>query len=188
MSAIRWCLSIVCITILGIPALSNAFDAHLTEKQIKEASEYGSKYKGKEVFGSPVVKKACFGEYPKGDGGIIMSKYIHTIVISAMMATKDKTLTPEDMKEIEASTTFNVVVVTSDEEVKTPEDAQIILVQGTNNVLPQKTAFGMKRKDNKQSIDGTFQCDKINPKASTAIVIKTRNGQKKYKIDFSDIK
>ncbi|HHT9130523.1 MAG TPA: hypothetical protein ACFYEC_06640, partial [Candidatus Brocadiaceae bacterium] len=150
--------------------------------------EYGSKYKGKEVFGSPIVKKACFGEYPNGEGGVIMSKYIRTAIISAMMAAKDKTITPEDMKEIEESTTFNVVVVTSDEEVKTPEDAQIILVQGTNNVLPQKTAFGMKRKDNKQSIDGTFQYDKINPKSSTAIIIKTRTGQKKYKIDFSNVK
>ncbi len=179
---------VVCIITLGIPALSVAFDIQLTQEQIKEASNYGSKYKGKEIFDSPVVKKACFGEYPHGEGGVIMSKYIHTAVMSAMMALKDKTVTPEDIQEIAESTTFKVVVAVPDEEIKTPEDVQIILVQGTNNILPQKTEFGMKYKDKRQGIVGTFQSDKVDSKANTTIIAKTRNDSKKYKIDFSDVK
>ena len=120
--------------------------------------------------------------------GIVMSKYVHTAVISAMMNMKEKTLSPEEKKSIEESTTFEVVVVISDEDVKATEDVQIILIQGTNNILPQKAEFGMKRKDNKQSIVGVFQQDRVDADASTTITIKTRNVQKKYKIDFSDVK
>lgn len=188
MRFIKWCVALSCVSVLGIHSLSDAFVIKPTQAQIKEASDYGAKYKGKEVFDSDIVKKACFGDYPNGDGGIVMTKYIHTSVISAMMNMKEKTLSHETMKEIEESTTFNVVVVTSDESVKTPEDVQIMLKQGTNNILPQKTEFGMKRKDNKQSVDGTFRDDKVNSNASTNIVVKTKNCEKKYKVDFSDIK
>lgn len=190
MKLAKWWIIPACITaaIAGLPALSSAFDVKLTPAQIKEASEYGARYKGTDVFGSAVVKQACFGGYPNGEGGIIMSKYIHTAVISAMMNLKDKTVAPEKLKEIEELTTFKVIVIVSEEDAKAPEDVQIILTQGTNNILPQKTEFGMKRKDYKQSIDGTFLLDKINHKANTTIIVRTRKDEKRYKIDFSDIK
>ncbi len=188
MSFIRWCLGVACVIIFGLTLTSDAFEIKLTQGQIREAIDYGSKYKGKEVFESSEVKKACFGEYPKGEGGIIMSKYVHTAIIAAMLNAKDKTIPPEDEKAIGESTTFDVVVKIIDEDVKIPEDVQIILVQGTNNILPQKTEFGMKGKDNIQSIVGVFQQDKVNPKANATVIAKTRKGQKKYKVDFSDIK
>ncbi|MBI2472376.1 MAG: hypothetical protein HYV59_14230 [Planctomycetes bacterium] len=188
MSIIKRCSAIVTCALLCMPSLSEAFEIHLKQAQIKEANEYGSKYVGKDIFSSEVVKNACFGDYPGGEGGIVLSKYVYTAVVSAMHAMKDKALTPEDIKEIEESATFKVVVVISDEDVKIPEDVQLVLVQGTNNILPQKTVFGVKRKDYKQSIDGIFQYDKINPGANTTILVKTRKIQKKYKIDFSDIK
>ena len=190
MKLTKWWIIPACIVIAiaGLPATSSAFDIKLTPEQIKEAAEYGAKYKGTAVFGSAVVKQACFGDYPNGEGGIVMSKYIHTGVISAMMNLKDKTITSEKLKEIEELTTLKVIVVVSEEEAKTPEDVQIILAQGTNNILPQKTELGMKRKDYKQSIDGIFQHDKINPGANTTIIVRTRKDEKRYKIDFSDIK
>ena len=186
----KWWIVPACIvvTLAGLPATSRAFDTKLTPGQIKEAVEYGAKYKGTDVFGSPVVRPACFGGYPAGDGGIVMSKYIHAVVVAAMMNMKDKTVTEEKLREIEELTTFKVIVIVSDEEAKTPEDVQIILAQGTNNTLPQKTELGMKRKDYKQSIDATFLQDKINPRSNTTIIVKTRKGEKRYKIDFSDIK
>ena len=36
----------------------------------------------------------------------------------------------------------------------------------------------MKRKDELRGIVGTFQYEKVNPKASTAIIVKTRKVQK----------
>ncbi len=180
-------ISLVCIITLGMPVLSEAFDTQLALEQVKEASEYGSKYKGKEVFDSPIVKKACFGEYPHGEGGIVMSKYINAAVTSAMVALKDKTLTPDDIKEIARSATFKVAVAVPAENVKTPEDVQIILIQGTNNVLPQKTEFGVKYKE-RQGVVGTFQSDKVDPGANTTIIVKMRNDSRKYTIDFSDVK
>ena len=188
MKCIPWCFGIACVAILGIPMLSEAFEVRLTQEQINEANEYGAKYKGKDVFESTIVKSACFGEYPTGDGGLIMSKYIRIAVVSAMMAIKDKTLTPEDIKDIEESTTFNVVVSVPGEDVKAPEDVQIILKQGMNNILPQKTEFGMKYKDNRQGVVGVFNYGRVNPDANTTIVVKTRKVQKKYTIDFSDVK
>jgi len=190
MKLTKWWIIPACIvaTVAGWPALSSAFDVKLTPAQIKEASEYGSKYKGTEVFGSPVVKQACFGSYPKGEGGIVMSPYIHTAVIAAMMNLKEQAVTPEKLREIEELTTFKVIVIVSEEEAKTPEDVQITLAQGTNNILPQKTELGMKRKDYKQSIDGIYQLDRINHKANTTIIVKTRKDEKRYKVDFSDIK
>ena len=188
MRFITWCLGITCTPLWIFTLSSNAFDIKLTHQQIKEASEYGAKYKGKDVFESPVVKLACFGEYPKGDGGVIMSKYIQTAVVSAMRAMKDQAITPEDIKEIEESITFNVVVSVEDEGIQAPEEVQIILKQGTNNILPLKTEFGMKYKDKRRGIVGTFQYEKINPRANTAIVVKTKKGENKYKIDFSDVK
>ncbi|MFN3533120.1 MAG: hypothetical protein ACK41Q_11490 [Candidatus Brocadia sp.] len=188
MRLVKRCLGLVCIIILGAPALSGAFDIQLTQEQMKEASEYGSKYKGKDVFGSPVVKLACFGEYPKGGGGLIMSKYIEIAVVSAMKSMQEKIITPEDMKEINESTTFKVVVSVPEESVQIPEDVQIILKQGTNTILPQKTEFGMKYKDKRQGVVGTFRYDKINPRAKTAIIVKTKKSEEKYKIDFSDVK
>ncbi|NUO09919.1 MAG: hypothetical protein HUU08_14790 [Candidatus Brocadia sp.] len=183
-----WYLGVVCIAVLGTSALSDAFDIQLTQEQIKEANEYGAKYKGKDIFESPVVKLACFGEYPKGEGGLIMSKYIKIAVSSAMKAIKDQTLTPADLKEIEKSATFNVVVSVPEEGIQSPEDVQIILKQGTNVILPTKNEFGMKYKDKRQGIVGAFRYDKINPHASTAIVVKTKKSEEKYKIDFSDVK
>ena len=117
-----------------------------------------------------------------------MSKYVRIAVISAMMALKDKTVTRDDIKEIEESTSFDVVVTVPEEYAKAPEDVQIMLKQGTNNILPLKTEFGMKRKDTLRTLVGTFQYEKVNPKASTAIIVKTRKVQKKYTIDFSDVK
>lgn len=188
MRLVKRCLGLVCIMILGIPALSGAFDIQLTQEQIKEASEYGTKYKGKDVFDSPAVKLACFGEYPQGGGGLIMSKYIEIAVVSAMKTMQEKTITPEDIKEITKSTTFKVVVSVPEEGIQTPEDVQIVLKQGTNNILPLKTEFGMKYKDKRQGVIGTFRYDKINPGANTAIVVKTKKSEEKYKIDFSDVK
>lgn len=189
MKVSKWYLGLVCIIALGeTPRLSNAFDIQLTQAQIEDAKAYGAKHKGKDIFDSPIVKTACFGDYPKGDGGLIMSKYIRIAVNSAMKALKDETLTSEDIKEFEASKTFNVVVNVSSESVQSPEDVQIMLIQGTDTLLPQKTEFGMKYKDKRQGVVGTFSYDKINPKASTTIIVKTRDDQKKYKIDFSDVK
>ena len=188
MKCIPWCFGIACVAILGIPMLSEAFEVRLTQEQINEANEYGAKYKGKDVFESTIVKSACFGEYPGGDGGLIMSKYVRIAVISAMMALKDKTLTKDDIKEIEESTIFDVVVTVPEEYAKALEDVQIMLKQGMNNILPLKTEFGMKRKDKLRGVVGTFQYEKVNPKASTAIIVKTRKVQKKYTIDFSDVK
>ncbi|MEP9409839.1 MAG: hypothetical protein HRF42_00260 [Candidatus Brocadia sp.] len=176
------------IIIIGLPALSGAFDIHLTEEQIKEANDYGKKYKGKDIFDSPVVKQACFGEYPVGGGGLIMSKYIKIAVSSAMRSMKDQSLTPDDLKEIGESETFNVVVSVPDEGIQSPQDVQIILRQGTNTILPQKTEFGMKYKNNRQGIVGTFRYDKIHPRASTSIIVKMKKSEEKYKIDFSDVK
>lgn len=187
MKNMKWYVIAICITISGIPVLSNAFDIQLTPEQIHEANEYGKKYKGKDIFYSDTVKQACFGEYPKGPGGLIMSKYMRIAVTSAMSAMKDKTLAAEDIKEILQSTTFNVVVNT-DEDIQALEDVQIMLKQGTNVILPQNTEFGMKYKDRRQSIVGIFLYDRINPNADTTILIKTRNDQKEYKIDFSDVK
>ncbi|UJS18956.1 MAG: hypothetical protein L3J17_07865 [Candidatus Jettenia sp.] len=187
MKYIKWCAIAIGIIISGIPALSNAFDIQLTPEQIHEADEYGKKYKGKDIFYSDTVKQACFGEYPKGPGGLIMSKYMRIAVTSAMHAMKEKTLTAEDIKEIQHSTTFNVVV-NIDEDIQALEDVQIMLKQGTNIILPQNTEFGMKYKDRRQSVVGIFPYDKINPNANTTILIKTRKDQKEYKIDFSDVK
>lgn len=68
-----WWLGIVVVTLCGVPARSHAFDIQLTQEQVKEANVYGAQYKGKEIFESPIGKSACFGEYPGGNGGFIMS-------------------------------------------------------------------------------------------------------------------
>lgn len=117
-----------------------------------------------------------------------MSKYMRIAVNSAMRALKNETLTLQDLKEIETSKTFNVIVSIPEDNVQTPADVQIMLIQGTNNILPQKTEFGMKYKDKRQGVIGIFSYDKINPKASTAIIVKAGNDEKKFKIDFSDVK
>lgn len=188
MSFQKWCLRAIFIIVVWIPALSEAFDLQLTQKQIEEATEYGKKYKGTAIFGSPMVKLACFGGYPHGEGGLIMSKYIKIAVTSAMKAMQEKPLTPGEIQEIGDATGFDVIVVISDENIQSPMDVQIVLQQGTNNILPYKTEFGMKHKDNKQSVIGTFQYEKINLKAKTTIVVKTKNRQQKYSIDLSDVK
>lgn len=184
----KWCLSALVFAVLGIPAWCNAFDMQLTQEQIKEATGYGAQYKGKEIFESPIGKSARFGEYPGGDGGLIMSKYMRIAVNAAMRALKNETLTPEDLKELEASKTFHVVVSVPEVSAQNPEDVQILLMQGTNTILPQKTEFGMKYKDKRQGIVGIFSYEKINPKANTTIVVKARNEERKFKIDFSDVK
>ncbi|MBV6518248.1 MAG: hypothetical protein DCC43_05435 [Candidatus Brocadia sp.] len=188
MQCAKWYLPMLGVVILGIPAWCNAFDIHLTQEQLKEANEYGAQYKGKEIFESAIGKSARFGEYPGGDGGLIMSKYMRVAVSSAMRALKNEALTPQDLKELDASTTFNVIVSIPEENIQNPEDVQILLIQGTNNILPQKTEFGMKYKDKRQGIIGIFSYEKINPKASTTILIKTRNDERKFTIDFSDVK
>ena len=189
MKFIKWFPIMVCIAILGMPALTEAFDIGLTPERVKEAMDYGKKYKGKEIFSSATVKQACFGRYPEGDGGLIMSKFIRIAVVSAMMAMNDKTVTPGVLKEIEEeSATFDVVVNVSDEEIKAPEDVQIMLEQGSDVILPINYKFGMKYKGKTRSVVGVFQNGKINPKINTTISVKTRNIQIKYKINFSDIK
>ena len=187
MRYITWCLS-VCTAVFFLPVITNAFDIQLTDKQIHDATDYGSKYKGKEVFDSDVIKSASFGDYPGGEGGLVMSKYVKLTVVSAMMALKDKSLTPDDIKEITGSPTFNVVIKTPDDGIEIPEDVQITLIQGSNNILPLKNEFGMKYKDNRQSVIGVFLYEKVNPHASTAVEVKTRKSLRKYKINFSQIK
>lgn len=188
MRFIKWHLGIMGVALFGISEVLEAFEIKLKQETIAEVAEYGKKYKGKEIFSSPVVKSACFGKYPDGEGGLIMSKYVRTAIISAMMAINDKILTKEDIKKIGESTSFDVVVTVPQEYAEALEDVQIMLKQGTNNILPIKTEFGMKRKDELRGIVGTFQYEKVNPKASTAIIVKTRKVQKKYTIDFSDVK
>jgi hypothetical protein len=187
MGHITWCIIIMCATVLGIPALSNAFNVTLTPEQIHEANEYGKQYKGPGIFYSDVVKPACFGEFPKGPGGVVMSKYVNTAVTSAMKALKDETLTDEEIQEIQESTTFKVVVNVV-EDIQAPEEVQIMLIQGSNIVLPQKTESGMKYKDKRQDVIGIFQYDMIDPHASTTIIAKIREDQKEYKVDFSGVK
>lgn len=183
----KWYMGLVCIIVLGvIPRLSNAFDIQPARGQIEEAKEYGAKHKGKDIFDSPIVKTACFGEYPKGDGGLIMSKYIEIAVISAMQATKDMPIPPGTLKEIEECTAIKVVVDVS-ETIANPEDIEIILVQEANNILPLKYEFG-KEKRIIQDVVGFFQYNKLNPKAKAEIIIKTKDHQRKYKINFSAIK
>lgn len=180
-------MAMICAVILGLSSLSNAFNINLTPEQINEANGYGKKYKGADVFYSDAVKPARFGNYPKGPGGLIMSKYINVVVTSAMKGMKERSLTEEDIKEIQESTVFKVVV-NVEEDVQNLEDVQIILKQGINTILPQKIEFGMKYKDKPRSLIGIFPYDKVNPKADTAVLVNTRNYQKKYTVDFSNIK
>src|SRR3989304_8916006 len=76
MRFIKWHLGIVGAAFFGIAALSEAFEIELKQEKIAEVAEYGKKYKGKEIFYSPAVQSACFGKYPDGEGGLIMSKYV----------------------------------------------------------------------------------------------------------------
>jgi hypothetical protein len=187
MRYVAWCLCI-CAAVFFLPVITSAFDIQLTDKQIKEATDYGSKYKGKEIFNSDIIKSASFGEYPGGEGGLVMSKYVKLAVVCAMAGLRDKSLTPDDIKEITKSPTFNVVIRTFDDSIEDPEDVQITLIQGSNNILPLKNEFGMKYKDNRQSVIGVFQYEKVNPHASTTVEVKTWKSLKKYKINFSKIK
>ena len=190
MRFMKWCAAIIIwISVLGIPTLSNAFDAELAPGKIDEAIEYGKKHKGMDIFDSKIVKAACFGEYPRGRGGMIMSKYIEIALVSAMKTAQDKSITRDDIRSIVNSITFNVVVNIA-QKIEDPGDVQIVLQQGLtgDNILPIKNEFGMKHKDARQAVVGVFAYDKVDPKASTTILIKCEDTQKKYKINFSHIK
>ncbi|OQZ02402.1 MAG: hypothetical protein B6D34_11020 [Candidatus Brocadia sp. UTAMX1] len=182
----KWYLPILVFVISGMPALSGAFDIQLTQEQIEEAKEYGAKYKGKEIFNSPVVKSACFGEYPKGDGGLVLSKYIEIAVTSSMQAANNMRMTSDEIREIEKSTAMKLVVDVS-EIVENPEDVEVFLVQESNTILPLKYEFG-KEKRVVQDVVCFFQYEKLNPGVKTEIIIKTGDHQRKYKINFSAIK
>lgn len=190
----KWCVAVIWLSILGIPALSHAFDIELTPEKVNEAIEYGKKHRGPEIFDSNNVKAACFGGYPKDEGGVIMSKYIEIAIVSAMKIAKDKSIFPADVKDIVDSTTFNVIVDIA-KKIETPTDVQIMLKQGDNNILPLKTEFGtpksefgMRYKDTRQSVIGVFEYSKVDPKASTTILVKFKNILEKYKISFVHVK
>lgn len=189
MKALRWYFVTACvIAALSIPITSYAFDSQLTRKLIEDATEYGSKHKGKDIFDSPIVKSACFGEYPQGEGGLLLTKYIEVAIISAMSAMKDQPIAAESIQTIEKSKTFKVVVDVSDEDIQDPEDIEIVLQQGTNNILAQTYDFSKELYGVMRDVICTFQYDKIDPKASTTIKIKTQKKEKKYKLDLSRIK
>ena len=57
------------VALFGISEVLEAFEIKLKQETIVEVAEYGKKYKGKEIFSSPVVKSACFGKYPDGEEG-----------------------------------------------------------------------------------------------------------------------
>ncbi|MGQ3686329.1 MAG: hypothetical protein ACUBOA_15195 [Candidatus Loosdrechtia sp.] len=175
--------------VLGTPGLSNAFNIILTSDQIHEANNYGRQYKGPEIFYSDVVRPACFGDFPKGPGGVVMSKYINVAVTSAMKALKDEILTDEEMQEIQDSTAFKVVVNIT-ENIQSPEDVQILLIQGSNKMVPMTTEAGMKYKDKRQDVIGFFPYDMIDTHTSTttSIIVNIGDDQKEYKVDFSEIK
>ncbi|MCF6149620.1 MAG: hypothetical protein E3K37_13285 [Candidatus Kuenenia sp.] len=173
---------------IGFSGFANAFETEIGEEQIAEAVSYGKKYKGAKVFKSGVVKAACFGKYPESDGGLVMSKYVELAIVSAMNSKKEKETTSDAIKEIQSAKSFKVIVLVSEKGIQTPGEVQITIKQGMSNILPQKTEFGRKYKDNKQSIVGVFWYDKIDTDAKTAIIVKTKEQERKYKIDFSDIK
>ena len=188
MRFMKWCAAIIIwISVLGIPALSNAFGAELTPGKIDEAIEYGKKHKGMDIFDGKIVKAACFGEYPEGRGGMIMSKYLEIAIVSAMKTAQDKSITRDDIRSIVNSITFNVVVNIA-QKIEDPGDVQIVLQQGGNNILPLKTEFGMKHRAARQDVVGVFEYDRVDPNASTTILIKFEDTQKKYKINFSHVK
>ncbi|MCZ7562417.1 hypothetical protein KsCSTR_46520 [Candidatus Kuenenia stuttgartiensis] len=166
----------------------NAFESEMNEEQIAAAIGYGKKHKGMDVFKGTVIKNACFGKYPELDSGLIMSKYIELAIVSAMNAVKEKETTADDINEIQSADFFKVIVLVLEEGIQTPGGVQITLKQGLNNILPQKTEFGRKHKDGKQSVIGVFRYDKIDTYAKTEVIIKTRGREKTYKIDFSVIK
>lgn len=184
----RGLLAVIFLMVIGISRFAYAFETEINEKQIAKAINYGKKYKGSKVFKSGVVKAACFGKYPESDGGLVMSKYVELVIVSAMNSKKEKETTSDDIKKIQYAKTFKVIVHVSEEGIQTPGDVQITLKQGMSNILPQKTEFGRKYKDNKRSVVGIFWYDKIDKDAKTAIIVKTKEQERKYKIDFSDIK
>ena len=181
----KWYMAILCgVVILGISSLSNAFEVHLKKNQINEAIKYGKQYKGIDIFNSDIIKSACFGEFPDRWRGMIMSKYVEIASFSAMKEMVNKPITEKELEEIVKSTELKVIVYISGIKVDDPGDIQIVLVQGMNNILPMNTEFGR----NKLSVVGFFSYDEVDTKASTAIEIRYRNAQSKYRIRFSSIK
>ncbi|MBM4055914.1 MAG: hypothetical protein FJ264_14875 [Planctomycetes bacterium] len=188
MMRMRCLLAAVFVSVIVFSGTAQAFKNEINDEDIATATGYGKKHKGKESFKSPVVKTACFGEYPESDGGLIMSKYVELVILSAMNAMSEKETTPDAIKEIQFADSFKVIVLVSEKDIQTPGDVQITLKQGMSNILPLKTEFGRKHEDNKQSIVGVFRYDKVDTNEKTAIIIKTKEQERKYKVDFSDIK
>lgn len=174
--------------LFGLPGISDAFDIEPDDSQVKQAVRIGKKHKGIEIFDSPIVKNARLGKYPRGEGAMIMTKYIEIAVISAMREKGEKAITPEDIAEVQNAKTLKVIAMIIGENIQTPGAVQIMLKQGGDFLLPMKTEFGMAYKDDRQSIVGHFQYEKIDPDATTKIYVKTSKEERKYKIDFSDIK
>ena len=56
MRFIKWHLGIMGVALFGTAVVLEAFEIKLKQEKIAEVAEYSKKYKGKEIFASPVVK------------------------------------------------------------------------------------------------------------------------------------
>lgn len=172
---------------------AEAVQVNLTEKEVREAVDYGERY-SRTIFSSVVVDPACFGPWPAINGGLVRSKFIDLAVKAAMRKAQRQKITEEDIREVVDSGALRVMV-------RTRRDATISLKQGEKIIEPQDVSYKdaccelcelfdeKADKKNHEFITASFPYSEFNPSRAAIVVVKDADGDtQEYRMSLSKIK
>jgi hypothetical protein len=180
------CLSVIVFCVIFV-STANAIELKPSKKAVSEAIKFGEAHSD-DIFSTPRLKQAIYGNWPNSDGGFVKSKLTLITVLAAMNARRDKKLTEEEINEILKSDELQILGNAREELGSFPKDVSVELKQGNKVIKPKELKQGVKMRDNWTSVYAIFPYSTINPKAKTTIIFKVNSREREYKLDFSKIK
>lgn len=178
---------ILVLSVCTFAKLSYAFELNPTEEQIHQAISTGAKH-FMDIFESSTIKEARFGDWPKGDGGIVETKLIYLSIIASMRVrarmpevSEDKIASVMNSKEmpVRISSSMNVFNVVLKQNGKSIEATRI------EEAMQMPPSGGGGGDGHPQALKVYFNYDDVDPKAMSTIVLYEDFGEVEFKIDFS---
>ncbi|MHC4269546.1 MAG: hypothetical protein ACYSTS_13885 [Planctomycetota bacterium] len=162
----------------------------LKKEEIEDAIKNGEDH-GEDVFKSPILKNACINYWPRQGGILVRSKFVDIMVSAAMWFNEGQKVSYKEIKEINYSPYFRVVM-------RTKDDVFILLKQGQKIIEPANINYedpccelykfhgGDKAKH--EFVTSSFLYNQLGPNAKTIIIVKGPFREKGYNVDLSMIK
>ncbi len=191
-SGITPCIPGFFLCLLLSPPDLYAIQPELSEKETKEAVQYGER-NSRTIFKTLEILPACLEAWPGIESGLVRSKYVNLAVTAAKRKRHSENITEDEIKEAASSETLDVLI-------RTREDLVIKLTQHEKMIEPVSIAYlshhcewcdfygDEATKEEHEYVIASFPYSEIKPEMTTTVIFWNGGAERQYEVNLSGFK